>query len=113
MLFPASRVTPEGICADERILQVYTGNGKGKTTATIGLAICVAGAGLRVFFAQFVKGVKYSEIRSLERFPECITIRQNGRGCFTGRKVQAEDVQAAREGFAEVKKALHRVITTW
>ena len=42
--------------------QVYTGNGKGKTTAAIGLAIRAAGAGLKAFIAQFVKMGDYSEI---------------------------------------------------
>ncbi|NLE01469.1 MAG: cob(I)yrinic acid a,c-diamide adenosyltransferase, partial [Fibrobacter sp.] len=40
-------------------LQVYTGDGKGKTTAAIGLAIRACGAGLKVLFAQFVKGKEY------------------------------------------------------
>jgi cob(I)alamin adenosyltransferase len=46
-------------------IQVYTGDGKGKTTAALGLALRAAGAGLKVFIAQFVKGMKYSEIDSL------------------------------------------------
>ena len=41
-------------------VHVYTGNGKGKTTAAIGLAIRAAGAGMRVYIAQFVKGMHYS-----------------------------------------------------
>ena len=50
-------------------IQVYTGNGKGKTTAAIGLAIRAAGAGLKVFIAQFIKMGDYSEIRRLEGSP--------------------------------------------
>jgi cob(I)alamin adenosyltransferase len=42
-------------------IHIYTGNGKGKTTATLGLALRAVGAGKKVFFAQFVKGEKYSE----------------------------------------------------
>ncbi len=41
-------------------VQVYTGNGKGKTTAALGLALRAAGAGLKTYFAQFVKGNEYS-----------------------------------------------------
>ena len=52
-------------------IQVYTGNGKGKTTAAIGLAVRAAGAGLRVYIGQFVKSIEYSEIKLIkERFLE-------------------------------------------
>ena len=46
-------------------VHVYTGEGKGKTTAALGLALRAAGAGLRVFFAQFVKGMEYSEVNAV------------------------------------------------
>ncbi|MDI3547396.1 MAG: cob(I)alamin adenosyltransferase [Halanaerobiales bacterium] len=46
------------------MLQVYTGNGKGKTTAAIGLAIRAAGAGFKVFIGQFIKGMTYSELNA-------------------------------------------------
>ena len=51
-------------------VQVYTGNGKGKTTAAFGLALRAAGAGLRIYIAQFVKGMTYSELEALARFPD-------------------------------------------
>ncbi len=84
-------------------LQVYTGNGKGKTTAAIGLAIRAAGAGLPVLFAQFIKGQKYSEIGALERYSDLITIKQYGRGCFIEREAQNEDVECALKGLQELK----------
>lgn len=55
-------------------MHIYTGNGKGKTTAAFGLSLRAAGAGKKVFIAQFVKGKNYSEI---EYIPE-ITIKQFG-----------------------------------
>ena len=55
-------------------IQVYTGNGKGKTTAAIGLAIRAAGAGLKVYIAQFIKMGDYSEIKALKRFSDLITV---------------------------------------
>ncbi|MDG5816020.1 cob(I)yrinic acid a,c-diamide adenosyltransferase [Chitinispirillales bacterium ANBcel5] len=87
-------------------LQVYTGNGKGKTTASIGLAIRAAGAGLPVLFAQFVKGMKYSEIGALERYSDLITIKQYGRGCFIEREAQKEDIEVAQKGLNELREIL-------
>ncbi len=87
-------------------LQIYTGNGKGKTTAAIGLAIRAAGAGLHVLFAQFVKGMKYSEIRALERFSDLVNVRQYGRGCFIERQAQKEDVDAAVSGLKDVSECI-------
>ena len=49
------------------MFRVYTGNGKGKTTAAFGLALRAAGAGLKIFIGQFVKNAKYSEIKAFER----------------------------------------------
>jgi len=48
-------------------VQVYTGDGKGKTTAALGLCLRALGAGLSVYIGQFIKGMKYSEILSLEK----------------------------------------------
>lgn len=87
-------------------VQVYTGDGKGKTTAALGLAVRAAGAGLRVLFAQFVKGMEYSEIKALERFQDLITVRQFGRGCFIFAEPSVEDCAAARSGLDEVRAAL-------
>ncbi|MDD5128530.1 MAG: cob(I)yrinic acid a,c-diamide adenosyltransferase, partial [Candidatus Omnitrophica bacterium] len=50
-----------------RVIQVYTGNGKGKTTAAIGLALRAAGAGLNVYIAQFLKGRYSSEHKILNK----------------------------------------------
>jgi len=84
-------------------IQVYTGNGKGKTTAALGLALRAAGAGLKVYFAQFIKGMRYSEHSSLEALADKITIRQYGRNCFIKGSPMEEDIRAAREGFLEIR----------
>jgi cob(I)alamin adenosyltransferase len=86
--------------------QVYTGDGKGKTTAAIGLAIRAAGAGLKVFIAQFIKMGEYSEIKALQRFSDLITIEQYGFGCFTDREPVAKDIKAAQKGLARVKAVM-------
>jgi len=87
-------------------IQVYTGNGKGKTTAALGLAIRAAGAGLKVFIAQFVKMGEYSEINALKRFKDLITVEQFGSGRFIIGKPSASDIEAARKGVEKIKAAL-------
>ncbi len=87
-------------------IQVYTGNGKGKTTAALGLSLRAAGAGLRVFIAQFNKKGDYSEIKALKRFADLITVEQYGLGRFTDGKPLPEDIVAARKGLKRVKSIL-------
>jgi cob(I)alamin adenosyltransferase len=87
-------------------VQVYTGDGKGKTTAALGLALRAAGAGLKVFIGQFIKSAPYSEIKALERFSDLITIKQFGRGCFIrGNPCQA-DIDMARQALEAIGAAL-------
>ena len=85
-------------------VQVYTGDGKGKTTAAIGLAIRAAGAGFKVYMAQFLKNGDYSEIKALERFADLITIEQFGLGRFVKGQPEPEDIEAARNGLETIKK---------
>jgi cob(I)alamin adenosyltransferase len=87
-------------------IHVYTGNGKGKTTAALGLALRAVGAGKKVFFAQFIKGKIYSEIEAVKKFVPDITIKQYGQGCFIVEKPTEADILAARNGLAEVAKIL-------
>jgi len=87
-------------------VQVYTGNGKGKTTAAFGLALRAAGASLRVYIAQFVKGMKYSELNTLAKLSDSITIKQYGRSCFIYRDPGKEDIKAAQEGLKEVREVM-------
>lgn len=82
-------------------IQVYTGNGKGKTTAAFGLALRAAGAGKKVFIAQFVKGMHYSELDAVKRFPE-IELHQYGLDCFIVNKPTQVDIEAAMEGFRKI-----------
>jgi cob(I)alamin adenosyltransferase len=86
-------------------IQVYTGNGKGKTTAALGLAIRAAGAGLKVFIAQFIKMGEYSEIKALKRFKDLITMEQFGTGRFIKGKPSASDIEIARKGIEKIKAA--------
>ncbi len=87
-------------------VQVYTGNGKGKTTASIGLAVRAAGAGLRVYMAQFIKSGDYSEIKALKRFSDLITVEQFGQGRFIKGKPSAEDISAGAKGLEKIRKVM-------
>jgi len=87
-------------------VQVYTGDGKGKTTAALGLAIRAAGAGLKVYIAQFIKMGDYSEIKALRRFSDMITLEQFGLGRFTSGKPLPKEIQAARKGLERVRDVM-------
>lgn len=89
-------------------VQVYTGDGKGKTTAALGLAIRAAGAGLKVFIAQFIKRGDYSEIKSLKRFSDLITVEQFGLGRFVQGTPLKADIDVARKGLETVKKIMKK-----
>ncbi len=86
-------------------IQVYTGTGKGKTTAALGLALRGAGAGLQVFVGQFLKQGNYSEIQALSRF-ETITVEQFGMGKFVRGMPSQEENAAARKGYARLCRIL-------
>lgn len=84
----------------------YTGDGKGKTTAALGLALRAAGAGKRVFIAHFVKGMLYHEHTALASLANAITWRLYGRNCFIDRQPEEEDIRVAREGFIECRQQI-------
>lgn len=80
-------------------VRLYTGNGQGKTTAAMGVAVRVLCSGRRVYVAQFVKDEKYSETRLAAMLPEdSLEIEQLGSGCFINREPTEADVKAARSG---------------
>lgn len=79
-------------------VQVYTGNGKGKTTAAIGLAIRALGAGKRVLFIQFMKGRGYSEHKILERLAPELTLRTVGKPFFIAREGEISEEDLALYG---------------
>jgi len=87
-------------------VHVYTGDGKGKTTAALGLSIRAAGAGFQVFIAQFIKADEYSEIKALKRFSDLITVEQFGLGGFIGGNPSSGDIEAAQKGVVRVKEII-------
>ena len=87
-------------------VQVYTGDGKGKTTAAIGLAVRASGAGLKVFIAQFIKQGDYSEIKTLRKLSDMITVEQYGMGRFVDGKPTKEDFDIAEEGLQRARQVM-------
>ena len=78
------------------LIHLYTGDGKGKTTAAIGLAVRAAGAGKKVVFAQFMKGRETSELKILSNVPE-ITIIRNDKDLGWFKKDDEAQVKAYTE----------------
>ncbi len=83
-------------------VHVYTGNGKGKTTAALGLALRASGAGMKVFIGQFIKGQQYSELETIAHDLKNISVKQYGLGCLIVDTPTIEDREAARKGFDEI-----------
>jgi len=90
------------------LIQIYTGNAKGKSTAAFGLAVRAAGHGFRVVVIQFMKtGAYYGEIPGLKRLAPEIEIHSYGKEGFVHRRgVTEEDISLAHEAMAHAEKAL-------
>lgn len=88
-------------------IQVYTGNGKGKTTAAIGLAIRAIGAGLNVYIGQFIKSKDYSEHITLKEYLPILTLEVYGRGCFINGKPEDIDIKLANDGLERAKEIIY------
>jgi cob(I)alamin adenosyltransferase len=104
------------------LIHVYTGDGKGKTTAALGLALRAAGCGFCTYVCQFLKGQEYGELEAARWLNESapamgqrppITIERFGRPTFvhvsadgTGTTATKEDVRLAREGLAAARRAM-------
>ncbi len=86
------------------LVQIYTGNGKGKTTASLGLAFRAAGHDFRVYVMQFMKGqTVYGELEAARRLGSNITIEQVGRKAFVAREPDPQDLEMARQAFARAR----------
>jgi cob(I)alamin adenosyltransferase len=87
-------------------IQIYTGNGKGKTTAALGLALRASGQKKKILMVQFMKGkVNYGELSSAKKLPG-FTIKQFGRPTFVDKKKpHPADIKGAQQAMAFARKA--------
>jgi cob(I)alamin adenosyltransferase len=89
------------------LVQVYTGNGKGKTTAAFGQALRAVGQGYRVCIIQFMKGRKYGEFLAAEKYLPNLTIHLSGLDSFVMRANPAPlDIELARQGLDLARQAI-------
>jgi len=100
----SSQLLPDGI----GLVQIYTGDGKGKTTAALGLALRAAGRGLRTYVGQFMKGQAYGELEGARLLAPYLTIEQYGLPTFVHvHQATPEDVRMAHEGLERARAAMH------
>lgn len=89
------------------MLQVYTGPGKGKTTAALGLALRSVGAGKKVFLIQFLKDGRSSEIKAIEKYLPNFKVRAFGRRVFLDKnKLTQKDFELVQQGFDLARRAV-------
>ncbi|MEW6137384.1 MAG: cob(I)yrinic acid a,c-diamide adenosyltransferase [Thermodesulfobacteriota bacterium] len=89
------------------LLMVFTGNGKGKTTAALGQAFRALGHGMRVCFIQFVKGSrKCGELDAAARFSDLLEIHVFGRGFLWESDDLAKDEEVAKQGWEFAKQQM-------
>ncbi|MGQ9544352.1 MAG: cob(I)yrinic acid a,c-diamide adenosyltransferase [Candidatus Bathycorpusculaceae bacterium] len=92
---------------EKGMVQVYTGNGKGKTSAAFGLALRAIGRGLKVYIIQFIKGgFDYGELYIVNKLPN-LKLKAFGRGKFVMQQPpEKEDVKLAEEAFQLAKEVV-------
>jgi cob(I)alamin adenosyltransferase len=95
------------VALEKGCTQVYTGNGKGKTTAALGLALRAVGRGLKVCMLQFIKGGgRYGEHLAAEKLAPLLTIIQTGRPGWVNTTDITEDRRVAQEAFIQAHELL-------
>jgi cob(I)alamin adenosyltransferase len=90
------------------MIQVYTGTGKGKTTAALGLAMRALGHDLKVYIIQFMKGnIRYGEVETARQLSPNVVLKQMGRETFVDRKNPDRiDIELAQKAFQLAKEVI-------
>jgi cob(I)alamin adenosyltransferase len=90
-------------------VHIYTGSGKGKSTAALGLALRAAGSGMKTRLVQFMKGRHYGELDAVKMTGGLITIEQFGHPsfCSFGKDPDPADVERARSALSRLKELMH------
>lgn len=92
--------------AFEGKVQVYTGEGKGKTTAALGLAVRAAGRGLPVYIGQFMKGQDYGELEGVKLLPSVQLVQYGDPGWVYKDKLKPEQIAQAMSGLEQARAVL-------
>lgn len=89
-------------------IQIYTGNGKGKTTAALGQALRAAGRGLKTYIAQFMKDYPYNELLGVKYLNDFITIEQFCNDDFVFKKQHPgkDEIKKAIDGLSKAKEKM-------
>jgi len=88
------------------MLQIYTGNGKGKTTAALGLGLRAVGAGKRVLLIQFLKDGQSSEVKAIKKIPGFDYRNFGKKGFINKNNLTKKDFDLAEQSFNFAQKAL-------
>ena len=88
------------------MIQIYTGNGKGKTTAALGLGLRAVGAGKKVLLIQFLKDGQSSEIKTIKKIPNFDVKVFGKKGFINKNNLKKTDYDLAQQGLSFFKKAL-------
>lgn len=99
---PSARKSPgrtkERIRNMKGLIHIYTGDGKGKTTAAVGLGVRACGQGMKVLMVQFLKGMPTGEMYSLKKLePGFMLHRGTGTSKFIWQMTEEEKAQTAKE----------------
>lgn len=101
------KYTPEQKAKKKGLIIVHTGDGKGKTTAALGIAFRAAGNGMRVAVVQFIKGNwKYGELESAKQLKTPIEIYQMGEGFTWDTKNRERDIEMTKKAWTLCKEKM-------